>query len=312
MYYLGVDVGGMSVKAGIVDDKGNILVKRAIVTNAIGKTREFISDIIALCDDVVKEAGLSRCDVASVGIGMPGTVNTDDGIVTYACNIDFKNVPLASIFRSEWDVPVHLANDADAASLAEVKFGGGVGATDAILVTLGTGVGTGIVINGKIFSGRGGAGGESGHMVIVADGAECGCGRKGCFEAYASASALIRMTAQAVLDNPDSLLAKFAASGIDGKTAFNAYKEGDAVGTAVVADYVKYIGIGVTNLVNIFRPEVVLIGGGVSHEGDYFIKMIEEYVNDNAYGRSVNPYVPLRRAELGNDAGIIGAAALGM
>ncbi len=312
MYYLGVDVGGMSVKAGIVDDNGNLIKKRSIVTNAIGKTMEFIDDIIDLCDTVCRDARLTREDITSVGIGMPGTVNPTEGIVTYACNIGFTNVALRSIFQQKWNVPVYLANDADAAGLAEVKFGGGVGASDALLVTLGTGVGTGIVIDGKIFSGRGGAGGESGHMVIVADGEQCGCGRKGCFEAYASASALIRMTAKAVLDNPESLLAKLASHGIDGRTAFNARLEGDPVATEVISQYVKYIGIGVTNLVNIFRPQIVLIGGGVSHEGEYFIRMIEEYVNEHAYGKSINPYVPLRQALLGNDAGIIGAAALGM
>ncbi len=312
MYYLGVDVGGMSVKAGVVDEKGTLLNKCSIVTNAIGKTREFIDDIVSLCDQVVSDAGLQRTDVASVGIGMPGTVNPIDGIVTYACNIGFKNVPLRMIFQEKWNIPVYLANDADAASLAEVKFGAGVGATDALLVTLGTGVGTGIVIGGAIFSGRGGAGGESGHTVIVADGEQCACGRKGCFEAYASATALIRMTAKAVLDNPDSLLAKIASRGIDGRTAFMARLQGDKVGEEVVNQYVKYIGIGVTNLVNIFRPEIVLIGGGVSHEGEYFIKMIEDYVNQNAYGKEINPYVPVRQARLGNDAGIIGAAALGM
>ncbi len=312
MYYLGIDVGGMSVKAGIVDETGKLVKKHAIVTDAIGKTQQFITDIIRLCDEVLALANLKREDIVSVGIGMPGTVNPIDGIVTYACNIGFKNVPLREIFQKEWDVPLYLANDADSASLAEVKFGGGVGTSDALMVTLGTGVGTGIVIGGKIFSGRGGSGGESGHIVLVVDGEQCACGRRGCFEAYASATALMRMTKKAADDSPNSQLALLAKDGVDGRTAFKARLMGDKVGEEVVSTYVKYVGEGITNLVNIFRPEIVLVGGGVSHEGDYFIKMLEDYVNDNAYGKGINPYVPVKKALLGNDAGIIGAAALGM
>lgn len=313
-YYLGIDIGGMSVKAGIVTTDGKMIAKKTVETSAKGRTDDFIADIARLADEVTVAAGLDKSQISGVGMGVPGTVNTAEGVVTYACNIGFRNTPLAEKFRELFGVLPRLANDADASALGEVRFGAGNNADDALMITLGTGVGTGIIINGKIFSGRHGMGGESGHIVIVVDGERCGCGRKGCFEAYASATALIRQTAAAAEKYPDSELAAIIKEDgkVSGTTAFRAYKKGDAAGKEVVENYVKYIGEGISNLVNIFRPEIILVGGGVSNEGEYFIKMIEDYVNANTYGQSLNAEISVKKAALGNDAGIFGAAALCM
>lgn len=313
-YYLGIDIGGMSVKAGIITDDGKMVAKKTVETSAKGRTDDFIADMAKLAEEVTAEAGLCKSQISGVGMGVPGTVNTDTGVVTYACNIGFRNTPLAERFKELFGVSPKLANDADAAALGEVKFGAGNNANDALMITLGTGVGTGIIINGKIFSGRHGMGGESGHTVIVVDGELCGCGRRGCFEAYASATALIRQTEKAAEKYPDSEIAAIIARDgkVSGTTAFRAYKAGDAAGKEVVENYVKYIGEGTANLVNIFRPEIILVGGGVSNEGEYFIEMIENYVNANTYGRELNSEITVRKAALGNDAGIFGAAALCM
>ncbi len=312
MYTIGVDIGGMSVKAGVVDDNGVIIARSVIKTDAVGNTDKFIKDIAKLLFDVTALAGLEEKDIAYVGLGVPGTVNNVDGVVTYACNIGFRNVNLREALYAYWHTPVYLGNDADVAALGEVLYGAGRGTRDALMITLGTGVGTGIIIDSKIYSGRCGAGGESGHTVIVVGGEKCACGRRGCFEAYASATALMRMTAEAVDNHPSSILASYAREhGIDGRTPFEARKLGCPVAEKVVGDYVMYIGEGTANLVNIFRPEKVIIGGGVSNQGDYFMAMIEDYVNANAYGRDVNPSVAVVKATLGNDAGIIGAARLG-
>lgn len=313
-YYVGIDVGGMSVKVGVISEDGKMLAKRTLETSAKGRTEAFIADIAALAEETVIAAGVSKSDVSGAGIGVPGTVNPKTGIVTYACNIGFKNTPLVEEFEKLFGVPTKVANDADAAAFGEVKFGAGKNKKDALMITLGTGVGTGIIINGSVFSGRNGAGGESGHIVIVVDGEQCGCGRRGCFEAYASASALIRQTAAAAEKYPDSKVAEMikADGKVSGKTAFRAYKEGDAAGKEVVENYVKYIGEGTANLVNIFAPEIILIGGGVANEGEYFIRMIADYIARHTYGKELNGGFEVKKAMLGNDAGIFGAAALCM
>lgn len=313
-YHIGLDVGGMSVKGGIIDVKGTLYAKKVIETEALNRTDEFIGDMAELILDLVKIAKVKKEDVRSVGLGIPGTVNGKEGIVTYACNIGFRNVPLAEILSKKTGIPVYLSNDANCAALGEVQYGSGKGYRDAIMVTLGTGVGSGIILDGAIYEGRLGAGAEAGHMTIRAGGEICGCGRRGCFEAYSSASALIRDTKRAIEENPDSEMKTVAERDgkVSGKTAFEAYKQGDAAAKRLIEGYVENLGIGLVNLVNLFRPEIILLGGGISNEGKYFTDMVERYVNENAYGGASNPYVVVRKAALGNDAGLFGAAALGL
>lgn len=314
MKYVGVDIGGMSVKAGIVDEGGNILVKKTAVCHPDRPEREIIEEIAALISELIAEAGVRKRDLAGVGIGCPGSVYDEKGIVRYSCNINFRNAPLAAGVADLVGIGnVRLSNDANCAALGETLFGAGRGAKNSVMVTLGTGVGTGIVVDGRLLTGNRSAGAEGGHMQLNMGGRVCGCGKKGHFEAYASATALIEQTAETCAKYPDSLLAKLAASkGIDGKIAFEAAREGCPVANRLVKRYVKYVGMGLVSMANIFYPEVIIVGGGISNEGDALIKPLQRYVSRNVYGSVYNPKIKVVAATLRNDAGIVGAAALCM
>lgn len=313
-YYIGIDIGGMSVKAGIVNSGGEIIAQGSCPTYTDKHYSVMVEDTHKLCTEIVAKANLTKRDIKAIGIGCPGTIWSDKGIITYANNLHFDKVPLVAEFKKYWDTTIVIENDANCAALGEYAFGSGKGSKDCIFITLGTGVGSGIILNGKIYSGKKGAGGEAGHMVIKIDGEKCTCGRKGCWEVYASATALIRDTKRAMEKHPESLLHKVAESygKVSAKISFDAAKQGDKTGQALVKRYVKYVGTGVVNLINIFRPDVVMIGGGVSNEGQYFIDMIQKYVNRYHYGGKINPKVKIVRATLLNNAGIIGAASLVM
>ncbi len=312
MYYIGIDVGGMSIKGGLVDENGVVYAKKSIVTNANAHYSEIVKDIAGLCEALVAEKGLTVKDVTAVGMGIPGTINSKTGVITYANNINFEKVPIVKEFRKHIDVPTFIGNDANVAALGEQRFGAGKGYKDVVVVTLGTGIGTGIVVDGKLMEGKMGAGAEGGHIGIKIGGEMCSCGKRGCWEAYASASALIRQTKRAIDKHPESLMVKFAEEEgkVSGKTAFLAAREDDAVGKAVVNAYIRYVAEGIISHVNLFRPDVVLIGGGISNEGDYLMERIQRRVNRYAYGGHRNPRVLVRKAELKNDAGMLGAVAL--
>lgn len=313
-YYIGIDIGGMSIKAGVIGENGTIVAKESVPTNAERSYQEIIKTMYDLCLSVLAKANLTKADIVSVGIGSPGTVNSQKGIISYSANLHFKKVNVLSEFKKHWNIPSFIGNDANCAALGETLFGSGQGKKNAILITLGTGVGTGFIIDGKIFEGNNGEGGEGGHICIRMGGEKCSCGERGCWEAYASATALIHQTKKAMDKNPDSLMHKVALDSgkISGRTAFLAYKEGDKAATTVVKNYVKYVATGLLVLVNIFRPEIVIVGGGISNEGDYFVKMVEKYVKKHAFGKKLNKVPPVIRASLGNDAGIVGAAALAL
>lgn len=313
MKYIGIDVGGMSAKAGIVDKNGNILLKRSAQTNSQITDEEFGVLISKLILQLLADASLELKDIQGIGIGFPGSIYGDKGIIRYCANLDLKKVPFAvnlqKLLGSK--IEIKLGNDANLATLAETKFGAAKGANNAIMFTLGTGVGTGFITDGKMVEGNLSAGAEGGHIVIRVGGVKCGCGRKGCLEAYASTSALLRQTKEAAEKNPQSLLNKMIEeSGLDGKTVFAAARQEDKTAMAVVKKYIKYLGEGVTNFVNIFFPEVVVIGGGISNEGDFLIKPLQRYVSSHLYGKQYNPKVKVVKAALGNDAGIIGAASI--
>ena len=313
-YYIGIDIGGTSIKAGVVDQKGNPIPTGAgsCETKARRHYSEIIADIVDLVKFVIKGAGLTEAGISGIGMGIPGTIDSEAGVIIYSNNINFENVPIVSEFRKHIDLPIKIDNDANCAALGEVKFGSGKGYKNAVFITLGTGVGSGIIIDGKIFAGRRGAGAEAGHTLLVMDGEQCTCGRRGCWEAYASATGLIRITNEAIKKNPDSKLAQIADDDkrVSGRTAFKARKMGCPIGAEVVDLYVKYVAEGLVNIVNVFRPDVIMIGGGISNEGPYFIKMLEDYVNDHSYGGKRNPHVGIVGAKLLNNAGVLGAAAL--
>lgn len=313
MKFVGIDIGGMTIKGGIVDEKGNILYKKSIVTAPGKEDRLIVDDIASLVNELVQN-GADGEEIQGVGIGCPGSIYDEKGIVRYSCNINFRNTPMAKMIEEKTGIKkVRLSNDANCAALGETLFGAGNGAKNSVMVTLGTGVGTGIVANGQLITGNRSAGGEGGHITINLGGATCGCGKKGCYEAYASATALMNQIQAACEKHPESELAKeVEQNGLNGKVVFDCAQNGDKVAMAVVKKYIKYVGVGLVNFANIFFPEVIIIGGGISNQGDNIIKPLQRYVTRNVYGAVYSPKIKVVAATLKNDAGIIGAAALCM
>ncbi len=312
MYYLGIDLGGTGIKAGIVNEKYEIIGWGTKVTRVDLTPDVIMDDIAETCRLAAADAGITLEEIEHAGIGTPGTVNAADGILEFAGNLNIHNYPMRAALRERLGFDVFMGNDADAAAFGELIAGAAKGAKDAVCITLGTGVGSGIIINGKIFSGSNFAGAEIGHTVICVDGEPCTCGRNGCWEAYASATALINQTKKAMQENPDSAMWQIAGSldGVNGKTAFDAKRAGDAAGTAVVDQYIKYVACGVTNVVNVFQPEVVCIGGGICKEGENLMAPMREHIVRERFSRYSKKQAEIVTAKLGNDAGIIGAAFL--
>lgn len=312
-YYCGIDLGGTNIKAGIVDGEGKLLNKLSIKTNAERSMEEIIHDMGQLAVDAIKDAGLEIKDIEAIGIGSPGTPDNDEGLLVYSSNLPFNKAPMRKLIREVVDLPVYIDNDANCAAMAEAVAGAGKGAKDSVTITLGTGVGAGVIVNGRIFSGFNQAGSEFGHTVLVSGGVQCGCGRKGCFEQYASATALARMTREAAEANPDSLLNKVKDEfgEWNAQIAFVAMREGDGVAAKVVDQYTDYLSDGLANAINAFMPEVLIVGGGVCNEGDpLLIPMREKTMARPYFGPGV-PKTRIALAQMGNDAGIVGAAMMG-
>lgn len=313
MYNIGIDLGGTNIVAAVVDEKYNIVGKSKTPTNSPRSAEEIFDDIAKVCREAVADAGISFDDISSIGMGTPGTVN-GSGIIEFANNLGFNNVPASDMLKERLgDIPVFIDNDANCAALGEAYAGCGNGSNNFVAVTLGTGVGSGIIIDGKIVKGINFAGGECGHMVITVDGEQCTCGRKGCWEAYASATALIRQTKAAMEKYPDSVMHELAKEEgkVSGRTAFDAMRKGDVAGIKVVNEYIKYVACGLINIVNALQPEIICVGGGICNEGDTLLKPLNRYVNAERYSIHSKIQTKILRAELGNDAGIIGAALLG-
>jgi glucokinase len=314
MFTIGIDLGGTNIVAAVVDEKYNIIAKAKTPT-AVPRSAELIFDDIAkVCKEAVEKAGLTMNDISSIGLGTPGTVNSD-GVIEFANNLNFDNVPAKDmIIERLGDKPVYVANDANCAALGEAYAGCGNGAKNFIAVTLGTGVGSGVIIDGKIVTGVNNAGGECGHMVIVVDGEACTCGRHGCWEAYASATALINQTKKAMEQYPDSVMHQLAKEEgkVSGKTAFDAMRRGDIAGIKVVDQYIKYVACGIINLVNALQPEIICVGGGICNEGETLLRPLRRYIEAERYSVYSKIQTKILKAELGNDAGIIGAAILGV
>ena len=268
MKYIGIDVGGTNLKAGLVDESGLILATHSIKVAQVDDADSLAWTLVSLTQELCRAAGVSLEQVVSVGVGVPGTVEIRSGTILYTCNLPLKNVPLRKLFHRYLATPLYIENDANCAALAEYFVGAGRGSKRFITVTLGTGIGGGIVHNGKIFHGANGMAGEVGHMSIVYGGEPCPCGRRGCWERYASAQALKRMTAQAVAEHSDSVLAAVVRENgghVSGRSAFEAMRRGDQTGKAVCEQYIDYLAAGIINLVNIFQPDTLAIGGGVSN-----------------------------------------------
>ena len=314
MYKLGIDLGGTNIVAGVVDENYNVIATAKTKTNCPRPAEEIIDDMAKVTFEAIEKAGLTIDDIDYMGVGAPGSIDPETGFIPYSNNINFVNVPLSDMLKERVGKDFFIDNDANAAAYGEFLAGSGKGTSHFIAITLGTGVGSGIIIDGKLFYGSNFAGGELGHTAIQVDGEDCTCGRKGCWEAYASATALIRQTKAKMLENKDSIMWEMVGGDIEkvsGRTSFDAMRKGDKAGKEVVDQYIRYVGIGLINSINIFQPQVLCIGGGISHEGDTLIKPLVEMVDKENYFRGDAQFkTSIRTATLGNDAGIIGAAYL--
>lgn len=308
MSYIGIDIGGTNTKLGLVSNDGVVLSKNSLVTN-----KDFSAMIDALtsaCKEFIKE---SKDKVLGIGIGCPGLINSSSGVVEYSCNIGWEGVSLKEALENKLNIEVRLSNDANVATLGETIYGAGVGHSNVIMLTLGTGVGGGIVVNKHIYDGNHGAGAELGHMVISMDGKKCSCGMCGCLETYASAKAFLKDTKEAMMLDSSSLMWQECGGDISKVNIFTAFNcATDKTAKNVVDNYIKYLGIGVLNYCNIFRPEVVILGGGMSHVGKPLLEKLEHYIKKNNYGYKRSPKVDIKLATLENDAGIVGGRALFM
>ena len=314
-YYIGIDLGGTNIVAGVVDENYKIISKASTKTNLPRPEKEIAADMARVSVQAVKEAGLDMNQIEWVGIGTPGIANSEKGIIEYSCNLGFDNTPMVDYIKEYIDKPVFIENDANAAAYGEYVAGAAKGAKNAVCITLGTGVGGGIIIDGRIYSGSNFAGAEIGHTVIEVDGPECACGRRGCFEVFSSATGLIRMTKEAMDNDKDTLMHKITAERngkVTARTSFDAMRMGDKTAKAVVDKFIKYLAAGITNTINIFQPDILCIGGGVCNEGDPLLLPVRALVEKEVYTRNSPKNTEIVIAKLGNDAGIIGAAFLGM
>ncbi len=314
MYYFGIDLGGTNIAAGIVDSELRLIAKASTPTLVGRPTDEIVMDMANLCKKLCKEQGIDINEVEACGIASPGTCNSETGIVEFSNNLPMLNYPIVEKLRSYLGVQkIYLDNDANAAALGEVLAGSAKGAKSALMVTLGTGLGGGIVIDGKIYSGFNFAGAEIGHIVIEKGGRPCTCGRRGCWEAYSSATGLIKMTREKMEETKDTVMWDMTEdiNHVSGKTAFLAMRtKGDKAATEVCEMYIDYLATGLTNVLNIFQPEVICIGGGVCNEGEPLFAPLREQVYRENFARNSAKQTKIVRATLGNDAGIIGGAAL--
>ena len=313
-YYAGIDLGGTFVKGGIVDEEGNILVKDKIPTGKERPYAEIAADMAQLVLDLAKKAGISPADVKAAGVGSPGTIDSKNGIIVYSNNIRWEKVPLGAELKKHLGIPVFITNDANAAALGESFAGAAKSYPSSVFITLGTGVGGGIILDNVLFEGNRSAGAEIGHMVIRMGGEKCTCGRRGCFETYASATALIRQTRNAMAKDKTSKLWEICPhlEDVNGKTAFDGMRAGDKTAEKVVKNYITYLAEGIANLANIFRPDAVVLGGGVCAEGDNLLVPLRRKVNRLLYGGTKYAPVLVTVAQLGNDAGLVGAARFAM
>ena len=311
--YIGIDVGGTTAKAGVVDEEGKILSKSVCRTGKERAFEDIAADMAELCRRVVRESGHEMADIAAVGVGIPGEQDPRSGLVAFCNNLGWVNVPLMQRLCEALGLSVYVDNDANVAALAESAFGASRDVKSSILVTLGTGVGGGIVENRRVRTGAHGVGGEIGHMVVVVDGEVCNCGHRGCWEKYASATAIIRMGRALMEEKPDCTLARQMggdAAQLNAKAVLDLARAGDADCMGIFETYVKYLCVGLANLINIYDPDMIVLGGGVAYAGDFLLDAVRAALGDYVYCPALS-WARVELARMGNDAGIIGAAMLG-
>ena len=319
MYRIGIDLGGTNIAIGIVNDEFKIVAQGSVPTLATRDAIAIVDDMATLCKKLLAENGLTEADITSLGIASPGIVDDDAGEIVYANNLNMTHYPIIPLLKDRLAIKeMHIENDANAAAWGEAIAGAAKGSKSSIMITLGTGVGGGIVSDGKVFKGFNSAAGELGHIVIEVDGRQCTCGRRGCWETYSSATGLIKTTQEKLDECKASgratvMTELVAQKGkVTGRTAFDGMRLGDEAATEVVTEYINYLASGLTSMVNIFQPEVLSIGGGISNEGQVLLDLVTPLVRRDQYGAKHVCLTDLRIAQLRNDAGIIGAAVLGM
>jgi len=310
---IGIDLGGTNIAAALVDTDGAITGRVSIPTDKRGGAKTVTDGLLSVCDSLLSNSAETP---RSIGIGVPGTVNAEKGEVIFTANLPLAGTNITRELKEKYGCPIHLGNDANCAALGEVIAGGARGARDVVLITLGTGVGGGIIVGGRLITGISGAAGEIGHIVIMAGGRQCGCGRQGCWESYASATGLILTASEFMGMYPDSLLWEYCGGlveKVNGRSVFDAFRAGDLAARLTVEQYVEHLATGIVNLINILEPELICVGGGISSSWDCFAEPLQLRVEAEKYSRYSKglPQTRIVRATLGNDAGIIGAAALG-
>ncbi len=319
MYRIGVDLGGTNIAIGIVNENFKIITQGSVPTQASRAGEEIATDMAELCKKLIADAGLTEKDIASLGIAAPGIVDDATGCIVYANNLNFSNFPIISYLRERLSIQeMHIENDANAAAWGEAIAGAAKGSHSSVMITLGTGVGGGIIDSGKVYKGFNNTGAELGHFVIVQDGRPCSCGRRGCWESYSSATGLINMTKEKLAEceaqgRKTAMTELVAQKGkVNGRIAFDGMRLGDEAAREVVDEYVSYLASGLASMINIFQPEVLSIGGGISNEGQFLLDLVVPKVREQQYKTDLLPLTDIRIAQLRNDAGIIGAAVLGM
>lgn len=314
MIYIGIDIGGTGIQTGVVDEDGKLLAKGGIVTRTDLPFEEQVKQMTDCALETLEKSGYTLDDLASVGVGVPGVVDPRTGVIPFCTNLGWVNVPLRDVIRKYIDKPIFIDNDATVAGLAESVVGVSAGTHSSVFLTLGTGVGAGIVLGGRVWSGFHGVGSEVGHMILELDGEPCTCGSYGCLERYTSATAVIRMAREAVAKHPDSLIMSLCqgdTSKINAKLVFDAAREGDEQGKKVFRRYVRYLSQAIANVINFLDPEVVVLGGGVSKAGAFLLDAVRAEVPHYLLYKTM-PYSRIELAQLGPDAGIIGAAMLSL
>ena len=313
MYRIGVDLGGTNIAVGVVNEKNEIIGRGNVKTNCPRPAAEIFDDIAVAVKMAVENAKISLDDVKSIGVGTPGSVNKGNGYIEFANNLYFDNVPAKEMLEERLGKTVYLDNDANCAALGEAVVGCGKGVKNFVAITLGTGVGSGIIVDGKLVTGLNYAAGEMGHTVICLDGKQCNCGRKGCWEQYASATALIEQTKEAMKEDPESKMWEVCEGNIEkvnGKVVFDAMAMGDVTAAAVANRYFHYVAVGLTNIVNTFQPDVICIGGGIANQKDVLLNPLKKIIANERYSIHASKQTEILCATLGNDAGIFGAALL--
>ncbi|MBR6657398.1 MAG: ROK family protein [Oscillospiraceae bacterium] len=313
-YSAAIDLGGTNIGIGIVSEEGELVFKTSVPVEDNKNPEALLAQMAEGTKKCIDECGIEKENIVFVGIGVPGLIKGPKGPVILAANINWHNVDAVSFLEEKIGLPVYLGNDADCAAMGEYHSGSGKQYKSLIMITLGTGIGGGAVVDGKLFPGFSGFGGEYGHIPLVHNGVKCGCGKRGCFETYGSANALKRETREAAEQHPESLIWEMCEGNLDnigGRTAFDAADQGDETGKAVVEQYISYLADGISGIINVFRPEVVVLGGGVSNQGASLLDPLNEKVRELCLAPETIEPPKVVKATLGNSAGIIGAGLLG-